>query len=100
MKNKRLLTFSVFLSFVEVLPMYYYVMEINTLSTLDKCIISNKTHNKNIKNIHILRTITNPGIHSPPSYVALSRDARTAYATTRYDIAYHLYPWQYSRNIY
>ena len=63
-------------------------------------ISSNKTHNKNIKNIHAPGTFTNPGIHTPPSYVALSRDARTAYASTRYYIAYHSYPWQYSRNIY
>ena len=35
-------------------------------NTLDKY-ISNKTHNKNVKNTHALRTITNPDIHSPPS---------------------------------
>ena len=42
----------------------------------------------------------NPGIHSPPSYVALNRDARTACATTIHDVAYQMYPWQHARNIY
>ena len=60
-------------------------------NTLDKC-ISNKTHNKNIKNTHAVRTITNPGVHSPPSNVAWSRDARTAYAITKYEIANLPYP--------
>ena len=66
---------------------------------------SNKTYNKNIKNIHVLRTITYHA-HSPPSYVASSSDARTAYATTEHDItssipmatlsgAYNAYTQQY-----
>ena len=41
-----------------------------------------------------------PGIHSPPSYVALSRDARTACATTIHDIASCLYPMAILTNIY
>ena len=56
-------------------------------NTLDKC-ASNKTHNKNIKNTHVLRTITNPGIHAPPSYVVCDIDARTAFIVTIYDTAY------------
>ena len=60
-------------------------------NTLDKC-ASNKTHNKNIKNIHALRTITYPGSHSPPSYVASSRDARTAHAITIYGTAHYSIP--------
>ena len=60
-------------------------------NTLDKC-ISNKTQNKNIKNIYALRTITNPGIHSPPSYVALNSDARTACANVIHDIVYTTIP--------
>ena len=42
----------------------------------------------------------NPGIHSPPSYVALNRDARTACATTIHDIASQQSPWQYLNSIY
>ena len=41
-----------------------------------------------------------PGVHSPPSYVALSRDARIACATTIHDIAIICTPWPYSRNTY
>ena len=72
-----------------------YIYGIYDGNTLDIC-ISNKSHNKNIKNIHVLRTITYPGSHSPPSYVASSRDARTAHAITRYGTAQLPYPWQCS----
>ena len=68
-------------------------------NTLDKY-ISNKTHNKNVKNTHALRTITNPDIHSPPSYVACEIDARTAYIVTRYGIANLPYPMAVLKEIY
>ena len=68
-------------------------------NTLDKY-ISNKTHNKNIKNIHALGTFTNPGIHTLPSYVACDIDARTACIVTRYNIPNLPYSMAVSKYIY
>ena len=62
--------------------------------------ICNKTHNKNIKNIHAPGTFTNPGIHTPPSYVACDIDARTACIVTRYDIPNLPYSMTVSKYIY
>ena len=42
----------------------------------------------------------NPGIHSPPSYVALNSDARTACANVIHDIVPQQSPWQYLNSIY
>ena len=67
--------------------------------TLDKY-ISNKIHNKNVKNTHALRAVANPVFHSPPSYVACEIDARTAYIVTRYDIANLPYPMAILNSIY
>ena len=50
--------------------------------------ISNKIHNKNVEKTHALRAVANPVFHSPPSYVALGSDARTAFIVTIYDTAY------------